>query len=30
MFFAAMYAMIMNSWNEFWDEYTPEDYERGM
>ena len=30
MFLTAIYAAIMKSWNEFWDEYTPEEYESEM
>jgi hypothetical protein len=30
MFLAATYAAIIKSWAEFWNEYTPEDYEREM
>ena len=30
IFFTAMYAMIINSWTEFWDKYTPEEYEIGV
>lgn len=26
MFLAAIYAIIMNSWNEFWNEYDPEEH----